>query len=178
MFVNRVQVMALTLSALVVAGAQATEAPIATTAPMAEVSQTVNQMLQIDAERALMAEQKMLSDAASRMGGLPSGRNSVTAPTASSAHSAEEQAEEPPKPVLPQVSMELLGIFGIGNNLMADLEIGGNRVRFKRGQALPIGASSDYQFRLVAINVPCVKIAQSIQGNSVERNVCFSNVSR
>jgi hypothetical protein len=71
------------------------------------------------------------------------------------------KAEEPPQPTVVPVSVEVLGIFGLGNNLMADVAINGSRVRFKRGQLHPLGVAPGYPYTLVSIKTPCVKVIDS-----------------
>lgn len=165
MFANRIQLFALTIASLACVGVQAGE-PERFPPGMFGVSKTVNDMLRIDAERALLAEQKMLTEAQSRLGGpemLGGGLPSV----------AQAQVVESPKPTpapLP-VRLEVLGIFGLGENLLADIAIDNTRVRFKRGHSSPLGAGPDFPFKLVSIKVPCVKLEDV---NKVEHNVCLS----
>jgi hypothetical protein len=130
------------------------------------LSQTVNDMLRIDAERAQLSEQKMLAEAQSRLGGpaisggiLPGGGQ-------------VQVVEKPnPTPPPPPVRLEVLGIFGLGDNLLADIAIDNTRVRFKRGQSSPLGAGPDFPYQLVSIKIPCVKL---IDANKAEQNVCLS----
>ncbi len=128
------------------------------------IETSVNEMLVIDAQRAMLTEQKMLSEVQERLGGgsIQSGvglQNNVTTETV------------PTESIITPVRMEVLGIFGIGENLLADVAIDSNRVRFKRGQKFPLGASHDYPYQLLSIQVPCVKIADSYK---TVHNICLS----
>lgn len=168
MCANPVKLIAFVCSSLFCFAVSANEIVIANTGGV-DVAQTVNEMLQIDAERAVLTEQKMLAEAQGRLGGspvlggVPGGANFAGSPAAPQV--------EAPKPVIVPVRMEVLGIFGLGDNLLADVAIDNSRVRFKRGQPFPLGASSDYPYRLVSIKVPCVKIAEA---NKTEHNICLS----
>lgn len=166
MFANRMQIVAFAISSLVCVGVQAGE-PERFPPSMVIVSQTVNDMLRIDAERALLAEQKMLAEAQSRLGGSAMLGGGI---------SGVEQIVEPPKatPAPPPIRLEVLGIFGLGENLLADVAIDNARVRFKRGQASPLGAGPEFPFQLVSIKVPCVKL---VDASKVEHNVCLSKSS-
>lgn len=161
MYVNSVKLISFVFFSLICFVANANET--------VEVAQTVSEMLRIDAERAIITEQKMLAEAQGRLGGspvllgIPGGAN-VTSNTLTPV--AEASA-----PVVVPVRMEVLGIFGLGDNLLADVAIDGTRVRFKRGQSAPLGVSDSYPYRLVSIKVPCVKIAEV---NKQEHNVCLS----
>lgn len=131
------------------------------------VSQTVNDMIRIDAERALITEQKMLAEAQARLGGPPIIGSMPAEPS--------KEEVEAPKPMVIPVQMEVLGIFGLGDNLLVDVAIDNNRVRFKRGQSGPIGAGADFPYQLVSIKVPCVKL---IDAGKIEHNVCLSKSGR
>ena len=128
---------------------------------------SVHIMLGIDAERAIISEQKMLAEAQAKLT-LPAANIPFQQP---SPVANEQEVDESPKAVVVPVRIELLGIFGLGSNLLADVMIDNARVRFKRGNSLPLGASSDFAYRLVAINVPCVKIVDS---NKNEHTACLS----
>jgi hypothetical protein len=165
MFANRMQFFALVFASLGCVAVQAGEPEILPPG-MSGVSQTVNDMLRIDAERAQLMEQKMLAEAQGRTGGpallggiLPGG--------------AQAPVVEQPKPIPAPtpVRLEVLGIFGLGENLLADVAIDNTRVRFKRGQSLPLGAGPDFPYQLISIKIPCVKLADA---NKTEHNVCLS----
>lgn len=124
------------------------------------VNASVGQMLAIDAQRALVMEQKMLDAAnATKGGAVVQGAAFDVAPTAA------------PEPVAPQLPITLDGIFGIGNSLMADVMIGNTRVRYQRGKALPVGVPPGFPYQLVSIDVPCVKLRNT---SNVEQTICLS----
>lgn len=141
----------------------------AVTPGVIEAAQTVNEMLRIDADRAILTEQKMLAEAQGRFGGSPILSGGLGSANLNSDTVAPEV--EPTKPMIIPVRMEVLGIFGLGDNLLADVAIDNSRVRFKRGQSVPLGANSDYPYRLISIKVPCVKIAEA---NKTEHNICLN----
>lgn len=163
MFANRMQILVFAISSSICVAVSANEDP-----SVAGVAQTVNDMIRIDADRALWTEQKMLAEAQGRLGGpaIVGGATGGNYPGA-----APKEEVEPPKPMVIPVRMEVLGIFGLGNNLLADVSIDNLRVRFKRGQSAPLGAGADFPYKLISINVPCVKIADA---NKTEHNVCLS----
>jgi hypothetical protein len=164
MFVNRLQIIGFAIASSVCATVSASEG-MNTNA--ASVAQTVNDMIRIDADRALWTEQKMLAEAQGRLGGPP-----ILGAVPGSSFPAEPPKEEQaPKPVVVPVRMEVLGIFGLGDNLLVDVAIDNARIRFKRGQSAPLGAGADYPYQLISIKVPCVKIADA---SKTEHNVCLS----
>lgn len=169
MFVNRKLIIGFVFASSVCSGVSANE--IMNTNSTA-VSQTVNDMISIDAERALLTEQKMLAEAQARLGGPP-----IIGSMPGSTVPAEPPKEEveAPKPVVIPVQMEVLGIFGLGENLLVDVAIDNNRVRFKRGQSAPLGVGADFPYQLVSIKVPCVKL---IDASKLEHNVCLSKSGR
>lgn len=165
MFANRMDLFALAIASLMCVGVRAGE-PEKFPPGMFVVSQTVNDMLRIDAERAQLAEQKMLAEAQSRLGGpMLGGFHQGMSQT----QVVEEQKPTPAPP--PPVRLEVLGIFGLGENLLADIAIDNARVRFKRGQSSPLGSGPDFPFQLVSIKIPCVKL---VDANKDEHNVCLS----
>lgn len=137
---------------------------------MLDVSGSVGHMLALDAERAMTTESIALLDSRRKLAAMNSGSSSQQ-----STPSAAAPAPQPdPVPVVaPErpVQMALLGIFGLGDNLQADVDIGGSRVRFQRGRPYPLG-SSDFPYRLVAIKVPCVLLSKA---DKSEVSVCLAN---
>lgn len=166
MYANSVKLIAFAFSSLLCFAVNANEIGVENS--VIDAAKSVNEMLRIDAERAILTEQKMLAEAQGRLGGAPilggPGNVNFNGSTAT-------PEVEPTKPVVIPVRMEVLGIFGLGDNLLADVAIDNSRLRFKRGQSAPLGASADYPYRLVSINVPCVKIAEA---NKTEHNICLS----
>jgi hypothetical protein len=149
-------------------GVSANEIATATAGVAPSVSQTVNEMIVLDAERALKAEKKMLADAEARLDGQSGGSQVPLVDAISGVTS--QNPEEPPQPTVAPVAMEVLGIFGLGHSLMADVAINGSRVRFKRGQLYPAGVAPGYPFKLVSIKTPCVKVVDSAKA---EHEACL-----
>jgi hypothetical protein len=167
MFVNPMKMIAIAFASLVCFSVSATESGAVNTSAV-DVAQSVNEMLRIDADRAILTEKKMLAEAQGRLGGSPVLGGTPGGNTAINTVTPEVEA---PKTVVVPVRMEVLGIFGLGDNLLADVAIDNSKVRFKRGQSVPLGAGSNYPYRLVSINIPCVKI---VEVNKTEHNVCLS----
>lgn len=166
MFVNTTKKVIATISLVVCAGASASDYLPIETSGMAE---SVNDMLRLDAERAIITEQKMLNEVKNRLGGGPTPSVGSVSPTTMEAISTPKTDTTAPE-VAP-VRIEVLGIFGLGENLLADVAIDNAKVRFKRGQQNPLGAGRDYPYRLISINVPCVKISGP---DNVVQNVCLT----
>ena len=133
------------------------------------MAESVNDMLRLDAERAIITEQKMLSEVKNRLGGVSTSAIGTASPTPM--ESASTPNSDNAEPVAAPVRIEVLGIFGIGENLLADVAIDNAKVRFKRGQPNPLGAGRDYPYRLISINVPCVKISGP---DRAVQNVCLT----
>ena len=149
--------------------ATADSGPSAPNAPLSATPRTVEQMLAIDAQRALMNEQRLLLEE-QRKGGygrLTEATDNHTAP-------ADAKPKEASKPSVPPVQIELLGIFGLGSVLQADVEINGNRYRYKKGFELPVGAGDDFRFLLVGLNKHCIALSEK---NGPIRKVCLSRTS-
>lgn len=130
------------------------------------VPTTVNQMLAIDAQRALLSEQRQLLEeqrkgGVSRFGGMPGS-------------ASERKQVEPPKQVELPVQIEILGIFGLGKELQADVEIAGRRYRYLKGYELPVGGNDNFRFRLSSIQSPCVTLNDSA---GPQRKICLSSSS-
>lgn len=143
-----------TISLVLCAGANASDYLPIETSGMAE---SVNDMLRLDAERAIITEQKMLNEVKNRLGGVPTTGAGSMSPS-SSEILGTPKADTTAIEAAP-ARIEVLGIFGLGENLLADVAIDNVQVRFKRGQRNPLGAGRDYPYRLISINVPCVKIS-------------------
>lgn len=168
MCANLMRALAVAVLSAITWGVSANEIAAASAGVAPSVSQTVNEMIVIDAERALKAEKKMLADAEARLDGQSStGQVPLTGVISGV---AAENTEEPPQPTVAPVSVEVLGIFGLGHSLMADVAINGSRVRFKRGQLHPIGVAPGYPFKLVSIKTPCVKVVDSAKA---EHEACL-----
>lgn len=133
------------------------------------VPQTVREMLRLDAERALATEQRLYREEERRLGAL----NQVQIADEPVAQ-AEKKSDTPQVVIEPPAVIEVLGIFGVENKLMADVEINGARYRFISGRALPIAASDGFRFKLVKIHTPCVTLKDTKLG---AREVCLRGSS-
>lgn|GEM_PF-6723582 len=168
MYANRMHALVVAVLSAISCGVSANEIATASVGVAPSVSQTVNEMIVIDAERALKAEKKMLADAEARLDGqaVP-GQGPITGAISGV---TSENPEESPQPTVAPVTLEVLGIFGLGHSLMADVAINGSRVRFKRGQLHPLGVAPGYPFTLVSIKTPCVKVVDSVK---TEHEACL-----
>lgn len=167
MYAKPINLIAFLIASLFFGGVNAKES--GTEKSFIDATNSVNEMLRIDAQRAIITEQKMLAEAEGRLGGGPIfgvGQNNVGL-----SGSATIPEVKPTKPVAIPVRMEVLGIFGLGEKLFADVAIDNVRVRFKSGQSFPLGISTSFPYRLVSINVPCIKIAEA---NKTVHNICLS----
>lgn len=147
-------------------------ASFATTLPdgsTMSVPQTVGEMLRLDAARALATEQRNYQEEQRRLGAINQllMATDVAAQDGSKAKIAKEEVEPP-------VAIDVLGIFGVENKLMADVEINGARYRYLSGRSLPVGAGEGFRFKLVKIHVPCVSLQDSKLG---ARKVCLRGSS-
>ncbi|WP_153785352.1 hypothetical protein [Pseudomonas sp. EMN2] len=133
------------------------------------VPQTVGEMLKLDAARALATEQRLHREEERRLGVL----NQIVFAT----EAAEQEESKDGKPqvvVEPPAAIDVLGIFGVENKLMADVEINGTRYRYLSGRSFPLGASDGFRFKLVKIHTPCVSLQDSKLG---AREVCLRGSS-
>lgn len=84
------------------------------------------------------------------------------------------QASLEPKQIAPKVkAVTVLGIFGLGTNLVADLRIDDRKIRFQRGYRYPLGEDSSSAYTLIYIKTPCVKYVDS----GVTQTVCIDGIS-
>lgn len=137
-------------------GAQAADSQVVGSDATFEVAKTVNQMIAIDAARAIAIEQRLLQEEKNKLSKTQAGisvEGENVAPVEAKTSAAPQTAAIPEA-----VRMELIGIFGIGKSLKADIEIQGNRYRFVRGYTLPEGASNSFAYRLVSIKPPCATL--------------------
>lgn len=122
-------------------GAQAI-APAPAPAP---VSRLVKEILELDARRALLLEQRNNPNAAS-LGSLPMGAGQPPVGV------SEAATAQPPG----QSAERLLAIAGVGRDLSAIVASAGQRWVFRAGHAAPIaGPAAGAALRLVRIDTPC-----------------------
>ena len=134
-----------------------------------DLAKTVGQMLMIDADIAHKFEENRLLGAMGK-------KNASTATTKFAPVMQPIQATPEAKPeaainveVVKETPPILLGIFGISENLYADVQIDNERVRFQRGRSNPISGSLKGNYQLISINVPCVALVK----NSKKTSVCL-----
>lgn len=123
------------------------------TSMVLSIERTVRTMLDLDAELALRNEHE-------RFTSVTEGKNTTSVDVSPSPESGVAPAAQPTptEAITHQVNPVLLGIFGIGDTLFADVEIDNQRVRFQKGQSQALGVSHEFPFRLVRIDIPCVTI--------------------
>lgn len=126
----------------------------------AEVAITVEQMLVIDTRIALSKEQQREREAM----GLKQAPLALAAPVSQPAPKVapidnQDKAEPPAAPEMPKApTLSVEGIFGLGDQLFAQVLIDGRMVRFKKNQRYPVGYDSAFPYLLVSINVPCIRL--------------------
>jgi len=84
---------------------------------------------------------------------------------------AVAKKSEQPKPKVKDA--KVLGIFGLGESLTANVRIDGVTLQFRRGSRYPIGYSDNSPYTLISIKTPCVKYAD----NGVAQTVCIDGLT-
>lgn len=82
---------------------------------------------------------------------------------------APDAQTEPTKPAVS--TAEVMGIWGLGDRLMADVRINGQTLRFQRGSRYPQGYGAGSPYTLISILTPCVKYSEK----GVARTLCIDN---
>ena len=147
---------------------------------------TVRQMLTIDATLGLHTEQQRFQD---RLKAAASRNPQVMEAAGSVIMTPHEEGPAPQQPLLPPELQNLaapiaqesstpalpsvLGVFGLGRHLYADVQLDGSRYRFESGKELPIGAANDFAWRLKTISPPCVVLV-SQEGKHEAVKSCIS----
>lgn len=80
-----------------------------------------------------------------------------------------KQVAETQKPTV----REVVGIWGLGDNLSADVRIDGKTLRFQRGTRHPLGYGPGSGYTLVSIKTPCVTYVEK----GTVRKVCVDNTN-
>jgi hypothetical protein len=125
---------------------------------------TVDELLRLDAESAANNERQryLLSLAKPQVASMPK-----TAPAAPPSMAPVPAAQTPPSPVNPEPEtppedqLALIGIFGFGQQLRADVSINGRRVRFQSGLPAPIDGPVVDGYTLVSLKTPCAVMANT-----------------
>jgi hypothetical protein len=147
---------ALTVVCLAGSGAYAAESTAASDSYVT-VGKSVSDMLVIESALALKAQQARELEA---MGVKPEAANSLPVnllpqPLMEPSHKVSGEDTSAKANDAPAV----LGIFGTGVNLFADVSIDNQRIRFQAGQKAPLGFGSSSPYKLVKIKSPCVSFS-------------------
>lgn len=125
--------------------AQADNLTVAPEAPAAPPSHLVRELLEHDAQQALAQERTKNKTS---LVGIPLG-----APLGAAPINIDQAAAAPPSP--PKHTLgRLVAIVGVGNRLVAHMQLGGKQATYLGGKALPI-TGSDLGLRLLEISPPC-----------------------
>jgi len=126
----------------------------------------------------LLSESRMALDAQRKRERELSGRKDLTQPNIVGTLLPQPLTDSPsmlmdhePAPATPKEPTTVLGIFGLGNNLFADVSIDSQRLRFQTGRGAPLGANQKSPYQLINIAPPCVKL----KAHGVVRNLCVDD---
>lgn len=160
------------LAMLSAAKAESLNLQVVPPAPPAPPTHLVRELLEEDAQRALLNERLNHAPKAPVAPGITP---VSLAPTVSTNTSAS--AFEPgPAPTVPSVSVvRLKGIVGVGTQLSAIVNIEGQDVLYRAGQALP-AMGPDKGLRLVRIASPCIKFTDIRHDTKTPLSVCLNEV--
>lgn len=139
-------------------------------APLGAVRMSVMTMLQSETKIALLEQMARERKA--------TGQQPIASSGASAVHQAPismqpiEKPKDEPEVIKPKVSTaEVMGIWGLGDRLLADVRIDGKTLRFQRGSRYPQGYGSNSPYTLVSIQTPCVTYLEK----GVARKLCIDN---
>ncbi|MFY3457734.1 hypothetical protein ACOTJD_13815 [Achromobacter xylosoxidans] len=116
---------------------------IAPAPPAAPVSRLVKEILELDARRALLIEQRESMSAAS-----------LATVTGTAGQTTAAVSEQPPADAADQPAPQLQAIVGVGHTLSAVVVRANQRWVFQTGRPSPIAGPDSY-LRLVRIETPC-----------------------
>lgn len=121
--------------------------------PSAGESLTVRELMRLDTELALEAARRRRAQVSAA--GLPA---TGGAPRADAAHAGSD-------------TLRLVGIYGVGQRLFAEVRDGGHRLLFLRGHVSPVGRNAEVEgLRLKAMAGSCVHL----QRHEEETVLCLS----
>lgn len=132
---------------------------------------TVGELLRLDAESAENNERQryLLSlvkpHATSTTKTAPSPQPSMAPVSATPAPSPTPENPAPETP--PEDQLALLGIFGFGQQLRADVSINGHRVRFQAGLSAPISGPVVDGYTLVSLKTPCAVLTNAKNSKTI-----------
>jgi hypothetical protein len=140
------------------------------TPPPAPPTHLVRELLEEDAQRALLNERLNHAPKAPVAPGITP---VSLAPTVSTYTSAFEPGPAPPVPSVSTVRLK--GIVGVGGQLSAIVNIEGQDVLYRAGQALP-AMGPDKGLRLVRIASPCIQFTDIRHDTQKPLSVCLNEV--
>lgn len=116
--------------------------------PAAAVSETVQELLEVDAQRALAAERLRNRTTSGGVNGVPT----LSAQNGGSSPPSDVSATSPP-------SLRLLGIFGVGSQLRALVSLRGDRLLVASGRPLPLSLK-EAGYQEARVDGTCVHLTQ------------------
>lgn len=148
--------------------AESANLQVVPTPPPAPPTHLVRELLEEDAQRALLNE---------RLNHAPKAHVAPGTATVSLAPAASTSAFEPGSaPTISSVSaVRLKGIVGVGGQLSAVVHIEGQDVVYRAGQALP-ALGPDKGLRLVRIASPCAQFTDIRHDPKTPLSVCLNEV--
>lgn len=136
-----------------------------------DVASMVGDMLVIDTRIALHNERRRELEAMGIKQQVPMPTPVIQSlPMVTAVDEPANAKQLPDKPKAPVLSVE--GIYGPGTQLVADVLIDGQKVRFKAGQRHPIGYDRSFAYQLISINVPCIRVS----GPGGSQKLCIDGV--
>lgn len=134
------------------------------------IATSVQEMLRIDTNLALKKERQRELEASGIKAQVVSPLTSPLPQNIPETQSVEKQPASAEK----KAALSLDGIFGIDNQLFADVMIDGVKVRYIKGQPYPVGFGKKFPYELIGIRVPCV----SLKSKGVTEEVCIQGFSK
>ncbi|MCO8166175.1 hypothetical protein NJC40_00055 [Pseudomonas sp. 21LCFQ02] len=131
----------------------------------AQAIATVQELLILDAGTAANIERQrhLASNGRQQAPTIPAAQPTMS-PAAEATHPPLTPAEkETPAPAVEETAdrVAVLGIFGFGKLLRAEVSINDQRVLFQDGRPAPISGALDTGYKLVKLKTPCVVLANS-----------------
>ena len=143
---------------------------IAPAVPPAPPAHMVRELLEADAQRALVNERLSHASSANAASGI-----TTVSPTSVASASSFETGNVPAVQVKPAPPVRLKGIVGVGMQLSAIVNIDGQDVIYRAGQALP-ALGPDKGLRLVKIATPCAKFTDTRHDTETHISACLNEV--
>ena len=147
---------------------------IATAVPPAPPAHLVRELLEEDARRALVNERLSHASNAHAAPGIAT-VSPTPAVNAGSFEAGNSDSNVLAVPVKPAPPVRLKGIVGVGMQLSAIVNIDGQDVIYRAGQALP-ALGPDRGLRLVKIATPCAKFTDTRHDTETHISACLNEV--